>query len=52
MFTYIPFGKMIEYSLYDRSYTKVRAFAQVDELVAYIKSHSVTCETDTEPGIR
>ncbi len=26
MFTYIPFGKMIEYSLYDRSYTKVRAF--------------------------
>lgn len=26
MFTYLPFGKMIEYSLYDRSYTKVRAF--------------------------
>lgn len=26
VFTYIPFGKMIEYSLYDRSYTKVRAF--------------------------
>ena len=26
LFTYVPFFKMIEYSLYDRSYTKVRAF--------------------------
>ena len=26
VFTYIPFGKMIEFSLYDRSYTKVRGF--------------------------
>ena len=25
-FTYLPFGKMIEFSLYDRSYTKVRGF--------------------------
>ncbi len=24
VFTYLPFGKMIEYSLYDRSYTKGR----------------------------
>ena len=28
------------------------AFTQVDELVAYIKAQSATCETDTEPGIR
>ena len=28
------------------------AFTQVDELVDYIKAHSVTCETDTESGIR
>ena len=26
VFTYLPFGKMIQYSLYDRSYTKVRGF--------------------------
>lgn len=26
VFTYLPFGKMIEFSLYDRSYTKVRGF--------------------------
>ncbi len=26
VFTYIPFGKMIEFSLYDRSYTKIRGF--------------------------
>ena len=28
------------------------AFTQIDELVDYIKAHSVTCETDTELGIR
>ena len=28
------------------------AFTQVDEVVAYIKAHSVTCEADTELGIR
>ena len=28
------------------------AFTRVDELVDYIKAHSVTCDTDTEPGIR
>ena len=26
IFTYIPFGRMVEFSLYDRSYTKVRGF--------------------------
>jgi len=33
MFTYLPFGKMIEYSLYDRSYTKVRAFVGLKNYV-------------------
>ena len=28
------------------------AFTQMDELVAYIKEHSVVSETDTELGIR
>ena len=33
VFTYVPFGKMIEYSLYDRSYTKVRAFVGLKNYV-------------------